>query len=51
MLDRYDADGNGSLDDKEREAAKADLKRRYEELDAAAAAEAPSQTAAEPAPR
>jgi len=51
MLDRYDADGNGSLDDKEREAAKADLKRRYEELDAAAAAEDPSQTAAEPAPR
>lgn len=40
LLDRFDADGDGSLDAQEREAAKADLKKRSEELDAAAAAEA-----------
>lgn len=51
MLDRFDADGDGTLDDREREAAKAELKQRYEELDAAAAAEAPPEPAAEPAPR
>jgi Ca2+-binding EF-hand superfamily protein len=44
-LDRFDADGNGTLDEQEREAAKAELKQRYDELDAAPA------PAAEPAPR
>jgi hypothetical protein len=40
MLDRFDADGDGTLDEQEREAAKAELKKRYDELDAAAAADA-----------
>ena len=43
MLDRFDADGNGSLDEQEREAAKAELKKRYDELDAAA--DAPTKPA------
>ena len=51
MLDRFDADGNGTLDEREREAAKAELKKRYDELDAAAAADAPAKPAASPAPR
>ena len=51
MLDRFDADGNGTLDEQEREAAKSELKKRYEELDAAAAADAPAKPAADPAPR
>ncbi|MEN9666854.1 MAG: hypothetical protein RLZZ326_3217 [Planctomycetota bacterium] len=51
MLDRFDADGNGTLDEQERETAKADLKKRYDELDAAAAADAPAKPAANPAPR
>ncbi|MEI8369071.1 MAG: hypothetical protein WCJ31_11620 [Planctomycetia bacterium] len=51
MLDRFDADGNGTLDEREREAAKAELKKRYDELDAAAAADAPAQPGANPAPR
>ena len=33
MLDRFDADGDGELDQQESDAAKADLKRRSEELD------------------
>jgi hypothetical protein len=33
------------------EAAKSELKKRYEELDAAAAADAPAKPAADPAPR
>lgn len=51
MLDRFDADGNGTLDEREREAAKTELKKRYDELDAAAAADAPAQPGANPAPR
>ena len=51
MLDRFDADGNGTLDEREREAAKAELKKRYDDLDAAAAADAPAKPAANPAPR
>ena len=51
MLDRFDADGNGTLDEREREAAKSELKKRYDELDAAAAADAPAKPAANPAPR
>ena len=51
MLDSFDADGNGTLDEREREAAKAELKNRYDELDAAAAADAPAKPAASPAPR
>ena len=51
MLDRFDADGNGTLDEREREAAKSELKKRYDELDAAAAADAPAKPGANPAPR
>ena len=51
MLDRFDADGNGTLDEREREAAKAELKQRNDDLDAAAAADAPAKPAANPAPR
>jgi Ca2+-binding EF-hand superfamily protein len=51
MLDRFDADGNGTLDEREREAAKSELKKRYDELDAAAATDAPAKPAANPAPR
>lgn len=51
MLDRFDADGNGTLDEQERAAAKSELKKRYDELDAAAAADAPAKPAANPAPR
>lgn len=47
LLDRFDADGDGTLDESEREAAKAELKKRYDELDAAAA-DAPQKPAPNP---
>ena len=51
MLDRFDTDGDGSLDEQEREAAKAELKKRYDDLDAAAASDAPAKSPPEPAAR
>ena len=38
-LDRYDADGDGTLDESERERAKEDLKKLYDDVDTSSAAE------------
>ena len=42
MLDRYDADGDGTLDESERERAKEDLKKLYDDVDKSTAPEKPA---------